>query len=133
MLTAQLAQRCTALLSVDLNLKALAEAKKRCAGITNVRFEHMALPGSFPEGPFDLVLLSEVGYYWSDSDLELGIDRIAAATPGGIVELVHFLPKVEDYPRDGDSVHAAFLSDKRFEAIHSKRAERYRIDVLRVR
>jgi len=132
-LTAQLAPRCTSLLSVDLNAKALAEAKQRCADLPNVRFAQMALPGSFPAGPFDLVLLSEVGYYWSDDDLQLGIERIAIAASGGLVELVHFLPKVEDYPRDGDSVHDAFLADPRYASIASKRAERYRIDVLRVR
>ncbi len=131
-LTARLAERCTSLLSVDLNDRALAEARRRCGSLTNVRFEQMVVPGSFPSGSFDLVLLSEVGYYWSDADLRLAIDRIAAAARGGVVELVHFLPKVDEYPRDGDSVHEAFLRDARFAAVRSERAARYRIDVLRV-
>jgi hypothetical protein len=41
---------------------------------------------------------------------------------------VHFLPKVPEYPRDGDDVHAAFLADPRFMHAEAYRAERYRLD-----
>jgi hypothetical protein len=64
--------------------------------------------------------------------LRTAIDVIARAARGGIVELVHFLPKVDDYVRDGDAVHAAFLADSRFALVRHLRAERYRIDVVRV-
>ena len=93
----------------------------------------MTFPAAVPAGPFDLIVMSEVAYYWSDADLGTAIDFAAASGAGTTVELVHFLPKVDDYVRDGDDVHAAFLSDARFEAIERARAERYRIDVLRVR
>ena len=44
--------------------------------------------------------------------------------------LVHFLPKVPEYPRDGDAVHAAFLTDPLFAAVDASRAPRYRLDLL---
>jgi SAM-dependent methyltransferase len=132
-LTAMLAARCDSLLSIDINERALAAARERCAGLGNVRFERMTFPGEAPPGRFDLIMVSEVAYYWSDADLEAAIDFIATAAAGGTVELVHFLPKVDDYIRDGDAVHAAFLADGRFALECAGRAEKYRIDVLHVR
>ncbi len=76
--------------------------------------------------------MSEVAYYWSDADLGAAIDAIArGAAGGGVVELVHWLPVVPDYPRTGDAAHEAFLADPRFERLRGARSERYRIDVLR--
>ncbi len=131
-LSARLASLTDSLLSVDINEKALAAAARRCAAITNVEFREMTVPRDFPAGPFDLVVVSEVAYYWSDADLALAIDRIVAAAPGGILELVHFLPPVADYVRSGDAVHEAFLADPRFSRLRHARAERYRIDVLAI-
>jgi SAM-dependent methyltransferase len=132
-LTAMLAARCDALLSVDINERALEAARARCAKLANVRFALMDFPHAQPGGRFDLIVLSEVAYYWSDEDLRAAVDFAANAAGGGTVELVHFLPKVEDYVRDGDGVHAAFLSDARFAPVHAWRAEKYRIDVLHAR
>jgi SAM-dependent methyltransferase len=132
-LTAKLAAVCDALLSVDINERALGAARERCSTLSNVRFERMAVPSEFPDARFDFVLVSEVAYYWSDDDLQRAMDRIAEAAPGGTLELVHFLPAVDDYVRDGDAVHEAFLSDGRFARIRGSRAEKYRIDVLRIR
>jgi SAM-dependent methyltransferase len=132
-LTAMLATRCGTLLSVDINERALEAARSRCARLPHVRFALMQFPQTRPAGRFDLVVLSEVAYYWSDEDLGAAIDFIASAASGGTLELVHFLPKVDDYVRDGDAVHAAFLADARFAPLRAQRAERYRIDVLHVR
>jgi predicted TPR repeat methyltransferase len=132
-LTALLAQQCDALLSIDVNERALEAARVRCAPLPKVSFELMTFPHSVPAGRFDLIEISEVAYYWSDADLSAAIDFAARAAAGGTVELVHFLPKVDDYVRDGDAVHAAFLADSRFAVQRSERADKYRIDVLRVR
>lgn len=131
-LTAMLADRCEKLLSVDINEDALAAARLRCAPRANVTFARMVLPEQFPSGSFDLIVLSEVGYYWSKADLQTSIDKIAVAARGGIVQLVHYLPKVQDYPQTGDDVHEAFLADRRFKRLSGFRAERYRLDVLTV-
>ncbi len=133
-LTADLARHVDGLLSVDVSARALARARERNAAARNVRFERRRIPAEFPKERFDLIVLSEVGYYWSDDDLTAARDAIARALePGGDLVLVHYLPKVADYVRDGDAVHAAFLSDARFESVRGERAERYRIDVVRGR
>lgn len=131
-LTARLAGICDALLSVDINERALRAARARCKEFEHVSFADMSVPEEIPPGRFDLVVLSEVGYYWSDADLNLAIDRIAALGAGGLLELVHFLPPVDDYVRGGDAVHEAFIGDPRYCGVAAKRAERYRIDVLSI-
>ena len=131
-LTQALAGPCANLLAIDIDERALAAARARCARLAHVRFEAMAFPRDRPTNDFDLIVISEVGYYWSDDDLATAID-FAATEPGTVVELVHFLPYVEEYLRDGDGVHERFIGDPRFETLRSRREERYRIDVLCVR
>lgn len=131
-LTRLLASRCGALLAVDISERALETARERCADLPQVTFARAVLPRDYPPGRFDLVILSEVGYYWSDADLALARDRIAASLgPGGELLLVHFLPKVDDYVRDGDAVHAAFLDDARFARVRGHRTPDYRLDLMR--
>lgn len=110
-LTRELAQRCDWMLAVDVNQHALDSARRRCADLPQVEFRRMQLPGEFPDGLFDLVVMSEVGYYWSRPDLERVFEQIdGALAPGGRFLLVHWTPPVADYPLRGDEVHDAALA-----------------------
>lgn len=132
-LTRRLAPRCDALLSVDVSERALAEARTRCQGFDHVRFEQMRVPEAFPDETFDLVLLSEVGYYWSRRDLGRARRRITAClAPQGHLLLVHWTPYVEDYPLTGDAVHEHFLQEgpPALRPLHGFSAERYRLDLF---
>lgn len=64
-LTEQVAQRCDSLLAVDVAEKALTKARARCRHLPRVNFQNMKVPAEFPEAFFDLVLVSEVAYYFS--------------------------------------------------------------------
>jgi SAM-dependent methyltransferase len=129
--TERLAGHCEQLLAVDISEHALATARSRCAALPQVTFARADVTQAFPSGTFDLIVLAEVGYYWSDADLAQARGSIAAhLRPGGDLLLVHFLPKVPEYPRDGDAVHAAFLADPQFAAADAHRAPRYRLDRL---
>lgn len=132
-LTARLAERCDELVAIDIDPRALDLARERCAARANVVFARRDFPSESVVGPFDVVVVSEVAYYWSDRDFRSARERIAACAPGGTVVLVHFTPFVEGYVRTGDAVHAAFLADPSFAHVGGTRAERYRLDVLRVR
>lgn len=132
--TERLAARCGDLFAIDISDLALARARARCAQLPQVHFARAGFPAEAPTGRFDLVTCCEVGYYWSDADLASARDRIAGAlVPNGDLLLVHFLPRVDEYVRDGDAVHEAFLTDARFDRVRHARAERYRIDLLRRR
>ena len=69
----------------------------------------MQFPRETPDQTFDLIVLSEVGYYLSERDLLMARDWIVnALRPGGHLLLVHWTPLVEDYPLTGDEVHDLF-------------------------
>lgn len=132
-LTRRLAARCDALIAVDVSETALAVARARCADLRHVSFERRRLPGEWPDGPFDLVLLSEVAYYWDDADLELAAERVAATlASGGDLLLVHWLGPT-DYPQSGDGAVEtlrAVLGDAVREVAADRRDE-YRLDLWR--
>ena len=133
-LTKLLAVRCDALLSVDLSETALAVARERLHGFAQVSFARMQIPREMPEGTFDLILVSEVAYYWSLPDLERAADELAARQKaGGNLVLVHLTEKVPDYPLTGDEVHAYWLSRSEWTRVGGERRERFRIDVLQRR
>lgn len=134
-LTEQLAERCEQLLSVDVAERAIEQARARCQHLHHVRFDNMSVPGSFPEGCFDLILVSEVGYYWGWDDLakaqRLIVEHLDA---GGHLLLVHWTPFVEDYPLTGDQVHEAFLDfaarDNSLRHLVGRREDSYRLDLF---
>lgn len=132
-LTHRLAERCDQLLSVDVSEAALDQARDRCQDQPHVTFERRVLPDEFPVAAalFDLVLVSEVGYYFSEADLGRFRAHCAEAlAPGGTLLLVHWTAPVHDYPMTGDDVHGAFLADPAFEHVHGARAPEYRLDCL---
>jgi SAM-dependent methyltransferase len=134
-LTAQLAPRCGHLLAVDVSEAALAQARQRCAALPQVRVQRMQVPAELPSQSFDLILVSEVGYYWSAADLASAADQLVALlAPGGHLLLVHWTPPVHDYPLTGDDVHEFFLSKAASQGplrhLTGQRHEQYRLDLL---
>ena len=107
MLTALLAPRCRELLSTDVSQAPLAAARRRLAGQTHVRFRQGSVPQDWPDGAFDLIVLSEVGYYCGDADLGRLVDKVSTAlTDDGVLVACHWRHAVTDYPQSGDHVHA---------------------------
>jgi SAM-dependent methyltransferase len=134
-LTAQLAPRCQRLLAVDVSDAPLASARQRCAALPQVLLQRMQVPAEFPSGSFDLVLMSEVGYYWNRTDLSRAAQAIVSALrPGGWWLLVHWTPEVHDYPLRGDEVHEQALrfADEGgpMRRLLQQRKESYRVDLL---
>lgn len=128
-LTTRLAARCDALLAIDVAERALAEARARCAGVAHVTFAQAAVPDETPAGPFDLVVVSEVGYYLSPPDLARFERQLAArVVAGGHVVLVHWTGPT-DYPLTADTVHAAFRGGS-WEPVTSGGDPAYRLDVV---
>jgi cyclopropane fatty-acyl-phospholipid synthase-like methyltransferase len=132
-LTARLAAVCDRLLAVDVSDTALAAARARCAALTNVELKRMALPAEAPEGPFDLIVLSEVAYYWDDADLARMGERLRRhLQPGGRVLLVHWTGET-DYPQTADEAveRLAQEAGPEFSVALADRTSDYRLDLWR--
>jgi LmbE family N-acetylglucosaminyl deacetylase/SAM-dependent methyltransferase len=105
--TAGLAERVDELLAVDVAPTAVGRARARLADSPHVRFEVRDVGADWPAGRFDLVVMSEVGYYLDDDAL----GRVLAALPdalgaSGTLVACHWRHPEGDFRRSGDEVHA---------------------------
>lgn len=134
-LTRHLADRCDRLLALDVAEAALAQARARCGSLDHVGFERRRVPDEWPDGTFDLILLSEVVYYLDPADLRRLAERtVEALVPAGDVLLVHWLGET-DYPLSGDEAAERFIAGTRrsLQATRQERTPQYRLDLLRAR
>lgn len=107
-LTARLAARCDSLLSCDTVPDAVASARARTAGLKGVRVEQRTVPRDWPPGTFDLIVFSELLYYFDDADLDQVLRLgTGALRPDGHLLAVHWRHPAPEHPRTGDDVHLA--------------------------
>lgn len=104
-LTVRLAGRCERLVAVDVAPTAVRRAADRCRLLPHVHLE----VGSVTEPPdevFDLVVLSELGYYFSrpalDAVLDGVLERLAV---GGELVACHWTGCSDDHVLSGAAVH----------------------------
>lgn len=134
-LTEMLAPKCKKLLAAEPADVPLEKAKQRLKNYPWVSLQKMFVPQDFPNDQFDLILLSEVGYFLSLGDLEklarLMIDHLQ---PNGQLLLVHWTPVVPDFPQTGDQVHDYFMDltrqKKHLKHLLHKREEKFRLDLF---
>jgi Nodulation protein S (NodS) len=132
-LTEKFARRCQSLLSVDVSQIAQSQAIDRCQQLNNIKFELMSVPKSFPTGSFDLIVLSEVGYYWSWEDLWTAQCLIVEGLQSqGHLLLVHWTADRGILSLSGDEVHDDFirLVPDKLKRIKSLTEDKYRLDLF---
>jgi LmbE family N-acetylglucosaminyl deacetylase len=112
-LTAALSTRADHVLAVDSSETALAAARRRLEGTPGVDVARLDVPAEWPDEEFDLVVVSEVGYFLSPAALERLVTRVAGSlTPDGVVVLCHWRHRVEGWVMDAERVHAGFEDDQ---------------------
>lgn len=133
-LTSLLASRCDALLATDVAPAALQATRMRLATTDvecMVELEQWALGSPWPQRRFDLVVLSEVGYYLDAPTLRSSLDAAAAALePGGTLLCAHWRHPVADYPQTGDAVHEAVRATSGLAALGTWSDEDFLLDVF---
>jgi SAM-dependent methyltransferase len=98
-LTKLLSPRCVHLLAVDSSSTAIEAAKS--TNDRKVSFRVANLPAEFPKGTYDLIVLSEVLYYFDRHDLErVARSCIDSISQDGEIVLCHWLGET-DYPLTG--------------------------------
>jgi SAM-dependent methyltransferase len=113
-LTALLAQRCDQVSAVDVAAAAVrtADARLRDAGLReHVTLARSSLDEPWPDGPFDLLVLSEVAYYLDADALAAVLRReCRRLPPGATVVAAHWRHAVADYPLTGDEAHTVIAN-----------------------
>lgn len=105
-----LAARSGQVLAVDRSLAALAAARERFRDDDRVSVADLDVPHDWPQDvSFDLVVISEVGYFMSPAELEQLVSHIAASlVPDGVLVLCHWRHSIEGWVLDADDVHLGF-------------------------
>ncbi len=103
--TEMLAPLCDEVVAVDISDVAIERAKERLADRAGVRVERRTLPLDYPDGPFDLVVCSDVLYLWPSELLDIGLRSILSSqSPDGLLLLQHYVGSF-GFPITGEEVH----------------------------
>ena len=128
-LTALLAERCDRIDAIDISPTAIATATLRCDGLQNVALSVGSLPHHIPGGTYDLIVFSEIGYYFHGTALkELGQTLVARLLRGGSLLAVHWLGTSKDHVLTGDQVHQIVGELSGLTLKISERYESFRLD-----
>lgn len=104
-----LAARADEVLGLDVSGVAVAEASRVHGAVPGLRFEVRELPRDWPDGTWDLVVLSEVLYFLEPEEIDGLAERVAATLePGGHCALVCWLGE-NDRTLDGDGAARRFI------------------------
>jgi hypothetical protein len=104
-LTEHLAPRCHRLLATDMMSAPLVQAADRLEPYANVQIEERTIPDDWPDEIFDLVVLSEVAYYFDIPTLTRITDLVNHSTVAGAhIVGVHWRGRT-NYPLSGDAAH----------------------------
>ena len=133
-LTEQLAGRCDRVTATDVVPAALDAADRRLSRSgrrERVALRLQSLDEPWPATDFDLVVLSEVGYYLEEAALRAILDReLPRLTNAATVVAVHWRHHVADYPMTGDRTNEVIASTPGLHRIGGYRDDDVAIDVF---
>jgi protein-L-isoaspartate O-methyltransferase len=131
-LTAALAGRVDSLIACDIAETAVACAKERCRELSNVAICHHDVAQRLPDGTFDLIVFSELGYYFSVNRLTAMTRKMASRLePAGEFVAVHWLGSSADHVLHGDVVHEVLAENLPCQWVGGSRHAGFRIDSWR--
>ncbi|GBQ49287.1 class I SAM-dependent methyltransferase [Komagataeibacter sucrofermentans] len=135
-MTALLARQCDHLLAVDVAEAALAQARRRCAGLDGVTFCRGQLPDGFPGLPAascDLIIISELLYFLSRADItRLATHCLRVRQPQAPILLVNWTGPT-DTPCNGNEAARCFIATclaAGMQVTHTQHHPHYRLDML---
>lgn len=129
-LTEQLLTICDHVEAIDFAASAVAAARARCPG-SNATFQVMGLPERLPLHGFDLIVLSEIGYYFAPEQWQQIIASLVSTAGLGTTFLVaHWLGFSPDHRVSGEQVHAIVRAQPDLHLLHEERHAGFRLDLL---
>jgi predicted TPR repeat methyltransferase len=121
-LTEQLAGICNQVNAMDISETAVKEARYRCASLKNVTVTYASISDFAPTETYDLIVLSEIGYYFDPPELSIIAARLTNHLAlEGLLLAVHWLGYSEDHRLSGDEVHDILSEVPGLTTIYSNR------------
>jgi SAM-dependent methyltransferase len=128
-LTVELARRCDQIMAWDGAQIAVDQTIKRITGQrldAGVQVQCARIPEHWPPGQFDLIVLSEVGYYCLDlQQLKDRVDHSLSAE--GVLVACHWRHPAPDHPFSAEAVHDALRA--RLRRVVAHREDDFLLDV----
>ena len=129
--TEMLAGRCDELLAVDVSERAVVAARERLSGYKHIVVERRTLPEQMPDGPFDLIVASEILYYYTREEMLAALRTFERELArGGVLLAVHWRRETRTYPLQGDEVHELLLGHTRLHNSKTIVEPDYRLDLF---
>ena len=130
-LTEGLAPLCERLLALDFSQTAARTARDRCLRFPKVQVECIGLGDLNSFSEFDLIVLSEIGYYFTESGwFDLTKRMVNDLQPGSTILVAHWTGHSDDHQISGDRVHEILMSHPNMKVTRSERHEGFRLERL---
>jgi SAM-dependent methyltransferase len=128
-LTEMLASVCDSVVAVDFSSTAVELARKRCAGLSHVDISCGALTENLSIEGCDLIVLSEIGYYFPIPQWRVLCSRlIEQMDVDSTLLAVHWLGESADHSSSGDQVHDVLAEFTELDLQYSRRYSTFRIE-----
>ncbi len=127
-LTERLARRCGRLITLEPAPTAVERARRRVARLDNVDVRQGSAPEDLPEWRFDLVVCSEVLYYFSRDELATVLDAVEALMPRAGTLLAVSWRGRGTHQLTGDEVHAVLRARPGLVRVHAEAQDGYLLD-----
>jgi SAM-dependent methyltransferase len=129
-LSADLALRCKRLLVSDGSARAVDLARDRLAAMPHVEVRQTWLPAAWPMGSFDLIVISELGYFLDNDSLDaLAAKALQTLRSGGCVLACHWRRPITGCTLDGDEVHRRLDEELGLHRLTHLQEADFRLDV----
>lgn len=132
-LTVLLSERCEAVVAADMSPIAIDRAREATEGLACVEVLQLQVPDEWPEGRFDLVVFSELGYYLDSGALDRLIQRAGSSlVSGGHLVATHWRGAAGDFlnPGGAEEVHARLRAAPGWAQLVTHREDGFLVDVL---
>jgi SAM-dependent methyltransferase len=130
--TAALARIAASVIAIDFAPSAVLNARERCAALSNVEVHCASVATYVPEAPLDLIVFSELGYYFDPPELaRMGGVLSQKLNAGGEFVAVHWLGHSPDHVTHGNQVHETLRRSLPLVWSKGERYPLFRIDCWR--
>ena len=128
-LTKRLSFYCQDVEATDISEVAIDAARVRCNELDNVLLYQASLKETLPRKSPDLLILSEIGYYFQPDEWAEKVGQlIALCQPSATIVACHWLGASKDHLMSGDEVHSAIENQEALALTAQIRHENFRLD-----